>query len=65
MGLDRLDYANRGVSDYDLLTLSAKEFIAFVENNTGVCVRIVGTGFTTHEAIRIPMRKESPALAHI
>ena len=65
MGLDRLDYANRGVSDYDLLTPTAKEFIAFVESNTGVCVRIVGTGFTTHEGIRIHMPKESPALAHV
>lgn len=43
-GLDYLDYANRGVVSYDLLTDSAKRFLEQVECEFGVPIGFWGTG---------------------
>lgn len=52
MGLDRLDYLNRGVRGWDEITKTGKDFISFVEAETGVPVQIAGTGFTTDEYVQ-------------
>jgi len=55
-GLDYIDYRNLGVDRYPELTASAKEFLAMVQNATGVPIRYAFTGkdnsavinFTSH-----------------
>ena len=51
MGLDRLDYQNYGIKDVSDLTEEALLFIRNIEDETGVPVELIGTGFGTHEAI--------------
>ena len=51
MGLDRLDHANTGITNFDQLTEKARIFLKTVELATGVPVEIIGTGFGTFEAI--------------
>ena len=53
MGLDRLDNANQGVLEWEKVTIQAQRFVAFVENQTGVPVQFVGTGFDTMDAISL------------
>lgn len=53
MGLDRIDYQNTNVKEWDALTESARHFVAHLESNTGVQVAIVGTGFGTFDAISL------------
>ncbi len=43
-GLDYLDYSNHGINRYSELTSSAKEFLAMVQNATGVHIRYAFTG---------------------
>jgi adenylosuccinate synthase len=52
MGLDRIDYANTGVSDLEKLTPNAKAFLEALELATGVPVDFIGTGFGTFDVIR-------------
>jgi adenylosuccinate synthase len=59
MGLDRLDFANRGVSDFGDLTAAATDFISFVETHTRVPTKFVGTGFRSSEAIRLSIEVQS------
>lgn len=51
LGLDYLDYANKGVMDFGDLTAEAKKFIESVERETNVNVAFVGTGPTNEELI--------------
>ncbi len=51
MGLDRIDHGNYGVKDVRQLTTRALSFIRDLEQQTGVAVTWVGTGFETSEAI--------------
>ena len=51
MGLDRLDYANTGLTEISKLTTKALNFIETLESATGVDVEFCGTGFGTFEAI--------------
>jgi adenylosuccinate synthase len=53
MGLDRLHYADRNITDAARLSSPALEFIARLERETGVPVDWVGTGFRTTDAIRM------------
>jgi len=53
MGIDRLDYANRSVSEFASVSESAKAFISMLEQRTRVPVEWVGTGFGTSEAIQV------------
>jgi len=43
-GVDYLDFANKGVLDYDFLTSETKEFIKHLENELAVPVTFIGTG---------------------
>ncbi|MBW2046498.1 MAG: adenylosuccinate synthetase [Deltaproteobacteria bacterium] len=43
-GLDYIDYRNLGVDRYSELTTNAKEFLAMVQNATGVPIRYAFTG---------------------
>src|ERR1017187_7143363 len=51
MGLDRLEYVNSGVRNPEGLSASARAFVERLELTTGVPVAIVGTGFSTDDAI--------------
>ncbi len=53
MGLDRLDFRNHRIKEISQLTEEAKLFIQSVEQETGVPVKLVGTGFETNELIYI------------
>src|SRR4029077_12512988 len=50
MGLDRLDYANTGLTDITSLTPEARDFVERIELATGVRVEFYGTGFGTFDA---------------
>jgi len=43
-GVDYLDFANKGILDYDFLTKETKDFISVLENELAVPVTFVGTG---------------------
>lgn len=51
MGLDRLDYGNYRAKNSSHLTEEALSFVRLLENEANIPVEIVGTGFTTNEAI--------------
>lgn len=53
MGVDRLDYANRGVTRACDLSRCASQRIAWLETETGTPVEWIGTGFRTADAIRL------------
>jgi adenylosuccinate synthase len=50
MGLDRLDYADTGITDQSKLSDKARKFLENMERETGVPISIVGTGFGTFDA---------------
>jgi adenylosuccinate synthase len=66
MGLDRLDYANTGLTDVHKLTVQARTFLEAIELATGVRVEFGGTGFGTFDALYInsapPAAKTRPCL---
>jgi adenylosuccinate synthase len=68
MGLDRLNYQNTGVKALSDLTSGARAFLDTLELATNVPVEVVGTGFGTFDAIRIPgppsYIEEKPELSH-
>ncbi|HZM06594.1 MAG TPA: adenylosuccinate synthetase [Candidatus Saccharimonadales bacterium] len=49
MGLDRLEYANTGIADWNKLTPLANKFLNVLELATGVPVAFAGTGFGTFD----------------
>jgi adenylosuccinate synthase len=51
MGLDRIDYANTGLTQVCKLTTKARNFLEDIELATAVPVEFVGTGFGTFDAI--------------
>jgi len=53
MGLDRLDCRNLGVIDLREITVRASSFIRELEEQTGIPVAWLGTGFETSEAINV------------
>jgi adenylosuccinate synthase len=53
MGLDRLDHGNHGVKDVQQLTTRSLSFIRELEEQTGVSIAWLGTGFETSEAINV------------
>lgn len=64
MGLDRLDYANTGVTDSNKLSATAQKFLDELELATRVPVNFVGTGFATFDvAIKIA-KSRSLELTH-
>lgn len=52
-GLDRIDPACRGVTDYDKLSDTVKEFVAQAEKDAGVPFTILSTGPSLNETIDI------------
>jgi adenylosuccinate synthase len=50
-GADYLDFANKGVKEYDLLTRKAKEFIHYLERELSVPVTLIGTGPEQNELV--------------
>jgi adenylosuccinate synthase len=64
MGLDRIDYANTGISDVANLTDKAKRLLDELEQKTGVPISIIGTGFGTFDAISQQAIHRMPALSH-
>jgi hypothetical protein len=51
MGLDRIDYANRGITELGKLTPKASRFLDELELATGVPIEFGGTGFGTFDAV--------------
>lgn len=43
-GTDYLDFTNKGVKQYDLLTRKAKDFVQFLEKELSLPVTLIGTG---------------------
>lgn len=64
MGLDRLDYANTGVTERAKLTDSARRFLHEIEMNTGIPVQFAGTGFGTFDVTTAPITDRHTELAH-
>jgi adenylosuccinate synthase len=53
MGIDRLDYANRGIIDATCLSARAVEFLKMLRLELGVPLGWVGTGFSTLDAFNL------------
>lgn len=51
MGVDRLDYRNRGVTSVEDLTEPATDFLDFLRSELGVPIEWIGTGFGTLDAV--------------
>jgi adenylosuccinate synthase len=64
MGMDRIEYANTGVTTFTDLTLKAQEFLNHLELATGVPIEFAGTGFGTFDAVTIPTRVPNAELSH-
>lgn len=64
MGLDRLDYANTGVTERSKLTVGARQFLDELEMNTGIPVQFAGTGFGTFDVISTSITSRHTEFAH-
>jgi len=56
MGIDRLDYANRGVTDLTDLSLPAQNFLDDLRSEIDVPIRWIGTGFGVRDAVSVATR---------
>jgi adenylosuccinate synthase len=65
MGLDRLDHANTGVTEFRDLTLKARRFLSDLTTATGVPIEFAGTGFGTFDAVPIPTRVRDAEMSHV
>jgi adenylosuccinate synthase len=65
MGLDRIDYANTGITEPTLLTPLAWQFLEDVELGTGVPVEFAGTGFGTFDAVHIIGKSRKLESSHV
>ena len=64
MGLDRLDYRNAAVRDAKQLTSEARLFLEELELETAVPVLFGGTGFSTHDVVRVAALESQRNLLH-
>jgi adenylosuccinate synthase len=64
MGLDRIDYANAGVTAVPQLTETARTFLDELQRATGVGIEFIGTGFRTNDAIHLLTSSKQVQLAH-
>lgn len=64
MGLDRVDYGNKGITRFTDLTVTARGFIERLELATDVRVEFCGTGFSTFEAICIGSSSRTAEFTH-
>ena len=53
MGLDRLDYENKDLTEVWNVTRKARAFLDTLESETGIQVEFAGTGFGTFDVVRI------------
>ncbi len=51
MGVDYLDYKNKGITDYNKLTNRTKDFISYLEKELKTKISFIGTGPTDYEII--------------
>jgi adenylosuccinate synthase len=65
MGLDRLEYANTGVTQACRLTPRARVFLDDLQLATAVPVEFAGTGFGTFDVIPIGARTPRAELCHV
>lgn len=65
MGLDRLEYANTGINEPDVLTPEARKFLNQVELATNVPVEFAGTGFRTLDVVNLLHRSLATELFHV
>jgi adenylosuccinate synthase len=65
MGMDRLDYANTGVSEFMMLTAKSREFLYHLELETGVPVELAGTGFGTCDCVQIAFGAIRAEMSHV
>lgn len=65
MGLDRLQYANAGVTEPENLTPKALAFLQELELTTGVPVEFAGTGFGTCDCVRAPIKSPRTDIAYV
>lgn len=64
MGLDRIDFANTGLTEVCKLTAKARAFLEDIELSTAVPVEFVGTGFGTFDAIHPAPESHRIELSH-
>ena len=64
MGLDRIEFANTGVSHIDKLTARARSFLDNLELATRVPIQFLGTGFGTCDSIWISTKLHDVELSH-
>lgn len=63
MGMDRLDYADTGVTTFEELSPRSRAFIEQLELATGVTVEFAGTGFRTADVVPThPSVRQNPLL---
>lgn len=65
MGLDRLEYANTGVSEFIKLTRKARQFLSDLELATGVPIEFAGTGFGTFDSIQMAVSAARTEMSHV
>lgn len=65
MGIDRIDYANTGVTEVHRLTRNGRAFLDELELKTGVPVQFAGTGFGTSNAIHLIGKSLADELTHV
>jgi adenylosuccinate synthase len=65
MGLDRLDYGNKGLTEFLQLTDAARAFLSKVYEATGVRVEYAGTGFGTFDVVNVPVEAFGSKYAHV
>jgi adenylosuccinate synthase len=63
-GADYLDFANKGITEYDFLTYETKEFVTRLENELAVPVTFIGTGPEQSEVIDRACGRRRLVLAH-
>jgi adenylosuccinate synthase len=64
MGMDRLNYADTGVSTYAELSTEGKNFLSHLYRTIGVRVEYAGTGFGTFDMATVPVEALRSELVH-
>jgi adenylosuccinate synthase len=64
MGLDRLDFANTGLTDLKSLTPGARKFLEDLELATAVPVQFAGTGFGTLDVVANSPKSKLSGMPH-
>ncbi len=64
MGLDRLDYANSGVSRIEDLSSKGRSFLNLIERATAVPIEFAGTGFGTFDVVPLGVPWRTSEFSH-